>query len=61
MFQLLIIVGIVVIEFCVLKNILSVNVKDYQGFSTRFFLQATIVSVQAVLFSGYWFLLFFHL
>ena len=37
MFQLLIIVGIVVIEFCVLKNILSVNVKDYQGFSTRFF------------------------
>ena len=30
MFQLLIIVGIVVIEFCVLKNILSVNVKDYQ-------------------------------
>ena len=37
MFQLLIIVGIVVIEFCVLKNILSVNVKDYQGFGTRFF------------------------
>lgn len=37
MFQLLIIVGIVVIEFCVLKNILSVNVKDYQGFSMRFF------------------------
>ena len=37
MFQLLIIVGIVGIEFCVLKNILSVNVKDYQGFSTRFF------------------------
>ena len=58
MFQLLIIVGIVVIEFCVLKNILSVNVKDLVR---DFFLQATIVSVQAVLFSGYWLLLFFRL
>lgn len=37
MLQLLLIFITVVLEFWVLKNILSVNLREYQGFNTRFF------------------------
>ena len=37
MFQLLIIVGIVVIEFCVLEEYFIRECKDYQGFSNEIF------------------------
>ena len=37
MLELFLIVVLVILEYIMLKNFLSVNLKEYQGFSTRFF------------------------
>ncbi|SFR72082.1 hypothetical protein SAMN05216416_1040 [Streptococcus equinus] len=55
MLQLLLIFITVVLEFWVLKNILSVNLREYQGFNTRFFSHSnnsnnTIISTNSVIF-----------
>ena len=38
MLEFFLIVVVVILEFIMLKNFLSMNLKEYQGFSTRFFL-----------------------
>ncbi|WP_286784141.1 hypothetical protein [Streptococcus sp. UBA4344] len=51
MLQLLLIFITVVLEFWVLKNILSVNLREYQGFNTRFFSHSNnTISTNSVIF-----------
>ncbi|SDP01461.1 hypothetical protein SAMN05216347_10464 [Streptococcus equinus] len=51
MLQLLLIFITVVLEFWVLKNILSVNLREYQGFNTRFFSHSNnTISTNSVVF-----------
>lgn len=38
MVEFFLIVVVVILEYIMIKNFLSMNLKEYQGFSTRFFL-----------------------
>lgn len=38
MLEFFFILVVVILEYIMLKNFLSMNLKEYQGFSTRFFL-----------------------
>ena len=37
MLEFFLIVVVVILEYIMLKNFFSMNLKEYQGFSTRFF------------------------
>lgn len=52
MVEFFLIVAVVILEYIMIKNFLSMNLKEYQGFSTRFFSSSSIdkISTNSIIF-----------
>ncbi len=52
MVEFFLIVSVVILEYIMIKNFLSMNLKEYQGFSTRFFSSSSIdkISTNSIIF-----------